>query len=125
MDSNAWLIGCVAALLAAGLTWLGALRWFGRKLLVSAARIGKLEKARHTLTQQNAQARKQVEQMTAELGQLRHTLKRIDGAKAQELRVSAASHSFEDSGPFVEPSENFEAPADGFADTHFFMPKKV
>jgi uncharacterized protein HemX len=124
MDDKAWLIVGAAALLVAGLAWLGAMWWFGRQLRVSAARVSKLEKARATLTQQNSQARKQIEQLSAELGELRQTLKRADAAKAQELRVSAAAQGFADSGPFVEPAENFEAPADGFADTQFFMPKK-
>ncbi len=125
MDSIAWLITGAAASLAAGLAWLAAMWWFGRQMSAAAARLSKLEKARHALTQQNSQARKQVEQLSAELNELRHTLKRIDAAKAQQLRVSAATQSsFEDSGPFVEAAENFDEAANGFADTHFFMPKK-
>ncbi|MCV2366500.1 hypothetical protein [Roseateles oligotrophus] len=124
MDSNAWLIGGSAAVLAAGLAWLGAMWWFGRKLAAAAARVGKLEKARQTLNQQNSQARKQVEQLQAELAELRHTLTRQDAAKAQQQRVHAARQSFEDSGPFIEATDPVATPADGFADTHFFMPKK-
>lgn len=124
MDSPAWLIGCAAAVLAAGLTWFAASWWFGRKLAVAAARVSKLEKARQTLNQQNSQARKQLEQLQAEVAELRHTLSRLDAAKAQQLRVTAASRNFEDSGPFVETSKPLESPADGFAETHFFMPKK-
>lgn len=124
MDSSSWLIVGGAAVLTAALTWGAASWWFGRKLLLSRARVSKLEKARQTLSQQAAQARKQNGQMQAELAELRLTQTRQDALRAQELRVHAASQSFEDSGPFVEAPENWEVPADGFADTHFFMPKK-
>jgi hypothetical protein len=125
MDTNAWLMGLGGALLLAALTWAGAMWWFGRKLLRSTVRAHKLEKARQTLTQQNAQARRQIEHLLIEVAELRRQLCRLDAAKAQQMRVSAASHDFTDSGPFVEAAEPVETPADGFADTHFFMPKKL
>ncbi len=125
MDSSSWLIVGGAAALTAALTWLAASWWFGRQLARSLTRVSKLEKARQTLNQQNAQARKQHEQVQAELAALRHTLTRQDAARAQEQRVQAARQGFEDSGPFVEPTEPLDGPPDGFADTHFFMPKKV
>jgi TolA-binding protein len=128
MNSNSWLIVGAAAALAAALTWAATSWWFGRKLLLSRARVNKLEKTRQTLSQQATQARKQHEQMQAELAELRHSLTRLtryEAAKAQEQRVLAASQGFEDSGPFVEPPDHLDNPADGFADTHFFMPKKL
>lgn len=125
MDTNAWLMGIGGALLLAALTWAAATWWFGRKLLRAALRTQKLEKARQTLTQQNAQASRQIEHLLIEVAELRRQMSRLDAAKAQQMRVSAASQGFADSGPFVEAAEPVEPPADGFADTHFFMPKKL
>ena len=113
----------LALILGAALGGLSAIWWWGRKLTAARARVAKLEAAREALKQQNAQARKQVEQLQAEVAELRHALGKIDAAKAQELRVQAASRILPDQGPFLGAAQPPSATSDGFAQTQVFLPK--
>ncbi|MEJ6006472.1 hypothetical protein WG899_13015 [Paucibacter sp. AS339] len=121
MNDYGWLITCgvIAALTGGGTYW-----WLARKLSAAVARMGKLEAARATLKQQNGQARKQVDQLQTEVAELRHALSKIDAVRAQELRVQAASRALPDTGPFLGDTAPHQAPADGFAKTQVFLPRK-
>ncbi len=102
---------------------LAATGWWRRPLQASRARVSKLEAAREALKQQNAQARKQIEQLQAELAELRHALGKVDAARAQALRVQAASRERPDTGPFLGDAAPHLSNSDGFAQTQVFLPK--
>ncbi|MCV2349950.1 hypothetical protein [Paucibacter sp. Y2R2-4] len=116
-------MGLLALIVGAGLGGLIASWWWLRPLNAAKARVAKLEAAREALKQQNAQARKQVEQLHADVAELRHALGKIDAARAQELRVQAASRSLPDQGPFLGEAQAPSPAGDGFAQTQVFLPR--
>jgi len=117
------LMSLLALIVGAGFGGLLASWWWLRPLNAAKARVAKLEAAREALKQQNSQARKQIEQSNAEVAELRHALGKIDAARAQELRVQAASRSLSDPGPFLGEAPPPASAGDGFAQTQVFLPR--
>lgn len=118
MDSNNWLMAAAGLVLGAGLAWAGAVWWFGRQLKAAAARLDKTEKARQFAATQTTQARKQIETLQQELGELRH-------AAQQKVHLSQpAPTSPEMILPLGTDAPRKAGPGDGFADTQVLLPSK-
>jgi len=118
MDTQQSLMLVAAFLIGAGIAWGAASWWFGRRLKGAAAGLERVEKARQFAAQQAAQARKQIETLQHEMGELRQKLstRRGAGVAPPPVEVRPAPPSFE---PEPEPPA---PPPDGFADTQVLMP---
>jgi sRNA-binding protein len=106
----------LALLLASIVTWSACRWWYGRKLEVAAHRLQKSDKGRLFSQEQTLQARRQVEQLKAELASHQQTAIESQAARRRtaelEQALAAAERSAApDSGrlPLVS--------AHGFADT--------
>lgn len=127
MDANQWLIaaaGFLAGLAAAG---GAAFWWFSRQMKAAAARVDKVEKARQFAGQQVTQARKQVEALQKELGELKHaakagTLRQFRNSEPPPISEPAAFDPFLPLAPAAPPPSSSP---DGFADTLVLRPKKT
>lgn len=119
MDAQQSLVALAAFVIGAGLAWVAARWWFGRQLAAAAAQQDKVNKAREFAAQLAAQARKQIEQLQKELGELRLA------GKPQAPRVEALKPVADEVMLRVIGAESRpELPADGFADTQVLMPRK-
>ena len=100
-------------LIAAVATWLVCRHWYGRKLAAAAQRLYKSDQSRLLSQQQSQQARKQIEQMRAEMEFLRKKPSEasVHRERAQALEVALFSTSAHDDAAEAEPA------AHGFADT--------
>jgi len=118
MDSNHWLMAIAGLVIGIGLAWGAAMWRFGRLLKQAALRLEKTEKARQFSATQTTQARKQIEALQHELGELRHAMQH----KAHIAR------SLPDSPEMILPVADTPAsrsgPGDGFADTQILLPSK-
>lgn len=126
MDANQWLIAAAAFLIGAAVAGAAAFWWFSRQLKAAAARVDKVEKARQFAGQQVTQARKQVEALQKELGDLKHAAKAAlrparHAEPAPAAESAAALDPFLPLAPVAPPPA---ASADGFADTLVLKPKK-
>ncbi len=122
MLAGALLLG---ALIAGGLLFW----WFGRQLKLSALKLERVEKARQFAAQQAAQARKQVEQLQKELGELRqaHGIRTPRTAAHVELAPAASAEPLSaaqvaEALPLVAAPPRPPAAPDGFADTQIQLP---
>jgi len=108
----------IGALLGAG----GVYAAMGSRLKAALKRLGKYDHARAQLEQQNAQARKQIEQLQHDLADLRQELAHLSSpGGARMLKQSEAAASAE---PLLGISSMFDADpsqADGFAQTQISL----
>jgi hypothetical protein len=111
MELQHWWAVLPAFLIGAAAAWAAATWWFGRKLKGASAGLERVEKARHFAAQQAAQARKQIETLQHEMGELRQRL----GSRGR------SPSAFSESRP--PPPEPPAAP-DGFADTQVLLPRR-
>jgi len=111
MELQHWLAALPAFLIGAAAACAGATWWFKRKLKGAMAGLERVEKARQFAAQQAAQARKQIESLQQELGELRQRL---------GLRGRSAPAFSESRPPPPEPP----AAPDGFADTQVLLPRR-
>eukprot|EP01137_Pigoraptor_chileana_P019460 Opistho-2@80539 len=118
MDVQQALVAAAVLLVWGGAVWGAALWWFGRKLKRALAGQARLEKARHFAAQQAAQARKQIESLQQEMGELRQAAKGR-GANPAAHRVVPAAPLGDAPSPPPSPSN------DAFADTQVLMPRKI
>ncbi|MEJ6002022.1 hypothetical protein [Paucibacter soli] len=118
MDSNQWLMAIAGLALGAAAAWGGAVWWFGRMLKQAAARLDKTEKARQFAATQTTQARKQIESLQHELGELRH-------AAQHKVHINPPAPSGPEMMlPVGGTAPRKPAPGDGFADTQVLLPSK-
>lgn len=117
MEARHWLMVAVALLIEGGLVWGAAWFWFGRKLQRVAGHQDRVDKARQFAAQQASQARKQVETLQNELGELRRQLTAIKRNKPWAPAPLPP--------PPVAPPPWPDAPDDGFADTQLQLPPKL
>lgn len=120
MDTQQWVAAVLGAVLGGGVAWGVAMFVFGRQLKAAAARQDKLDKAREFAAQQVSQARRQIETLQKELGELR-----------QQQQASRPSPAWAEAPAAVEmpilgldSSASRKPPADGFADTQVILPHK-
>jgi hypothetical protein len=112
----AFALGAVLA--GSGVGW-----WLSRQIQNAGTRLARSEHAREQSGQQLTQARRQIETLQMELGE-------VDRARRQQAvaRVRAQHHT----GPgeldgrqvVATPREDTDKPADGFADTMLLMPDR-
>ncbi|MEH0167488.1 hypothetical protein ABT392_21285 [Paucibacter sp. JuS9] len=126
MDANQWLIAAAGFLAGLGVAGGAAFWWFSRQMKAAAARVDKVEKARQFAGQQVTQARKQVEALQKELGELKHaakaaTLRPFKHSEPPQPEAPAAIDPFLPLAPAAPPTP---VGADGFADTLVLKPKK-
>lgn len=126
MDANQWLIAAAAFLIGAGVAGAAAFWWFSRQMKAAAARVDKVEKARQFAGQQVTQARKQVEALQKELGDLKHAAKTVlrPAVRAAEAPPPAVPEALDPFLPLAPVAPPPPASADGFADTLVLKPKK-
>jgi len=118
MDSNYWLMAIAGLVIGIGLAWGAAMWWFGRLLKQAALRLDKTEKARQFSATQTTQARKQIEALQHELGELRHAMQ-------HKVHVNQpAPAGPEMILPVGSTAPRKPAPGDGFADTQILLPTK-
>jgi len=118
MDSKHWLMAIAGLVFGIGLAWGAAMWWFGRLLKQAALRLDKTEKARQFAATQTTQARKQIEALQHELGELRHAMQ-------HKVHAShAAPAGPEMILPAGSPAPHKPSPGDGFADTQILLPSK-
>jgi len=118
MDTNQWLMAAAGLLIGAGLAWGAAMWWFGRQLKQATLRLEKTEKARQFAATQTTQARKQIEALQHELGELRH-------AAHHKVHINQpAPTGPEMILPVGSTAPRKPAPGDGFADTQILLPSK-
>jgi len=123
MDTNQWFVAIGVIVASCAATWLGTRWWYGRKLVVSLARIRKLEKAREVSFQQTTQARKQLEQLQREMAELRRPPGQREVAKPN-TQAPEEPHRATDN-PLLRPDSVDEpaAPHHGFAETQVIFPQ--
>lgn len=125
MDANQWLIAVAGFLIGAVLAGGAAFWWFGRQLKAAADRVDKVEKARQFAGQQVTQARKQVEALQKELGDLKHAAKTaLRPARPADTLPPAEPEAFDPFLPLAASAPPPAVSADGFADTLVLKPKK-
>lgn len=127
MDANQWLIAGIAFLVGLVVAGGAAFWWFSRQMKAAAARVDKVEKARQFAGQQVTQARKQVEALQKELGELKHAakagaLRQFRNSEPPPISEPAALDPFLPLAPSAPPASKS---ADGFADTLVLRPKKT
>lgn len=116
MEARHWLMVAAALLIGGGVAWAAAWWWFGRQLQRAAGQQDRVDKARQFAAQQASQARKQVELLQSELGELRRQLTALKRNKPWTPSAPM---------PIEPPSPAPEAPDDGFADTQLQLPGKL
>jgi biopolymer transport protein ExbB/TolQ len=106
----------LALLVASVVTWAACRWWYGRKLAAAAHRLQKSDKSRLFSQEQTLQARRQVEQLKADLASHQQSAAASQAAQRRATQLEEALHASErpvlaDSGrmPLVS--------AHGFADT--------
>jgi len=109
----AWTIGLLAASAA---TLLACRWWYGRKLTAAAHRLHKSDKGRLFSQQQTLQARKQVEQLKAELAAHRKAAVDTAAARQRTQELETALVAAERSVRIDIAARPALAPS-GFADT--------
>lgn len=111
MDGSAMAVGglVVGALLAGLGVWL----WSQRQIKILADRIVHLEQARHQAMDQNTHARRQLEHLQKETGELRHLLARSGAAVPTPKPLPP--------DPVQERLEEQKAEASGFAATQLIQ----
>ncbi len=117
MDIQQSWVAVAAFLIGAGLAWGFASWWFGRRLKGAAAGIERVEKARQFAAQQAAQARKQIETLQHEMGELRQKLNNRGRGPTPAVAPAVEVR------PAPPGSEPPSPPPDGFADTQVLMPR--
>ncbi len=118
LDAQQSLVMGAAFVIGAGAAWAAAPWWFGRQLRAAAARQDKVDKAREFAAQQASQARKQIEALQRELGELRHA------SRPQGPRVDVQAAPPEVLLPVLGAEPKPGQPSDGFADTQVLAPRK-
>lgn len=119
LDAQQTLVAGVALVIGAGAAWGVAHWWFGRQLRAAAARQDKVDKAREFAAQQASQARKQIEALQKELGDLRHP------SRPHGPRVDVQAPTPEVMLPVLgADSKPGNLPTDGFADTQVLAPRR-
>lgn len=118
MDVQQALTAAGVLLVWGGLVWGAAFWWFGRKLKRALAGQARIEKARQFAAQQAAQARKQIESLQQEMGELRQAAKGRSPSPPAH-RVVPAAPAGDAPSPSPSPSN------DAFADTQVLMPRKI
>jgi hypothetical protein len=117
LDAQQSVVAGAAFVIGAGAAWGAAQWWFGRQLRAAAAKQDKVDKAREFAAQQASQARKQIEALQKELGDLRHASRpqgpRVEVQAPPEVMLPVLG---------AEPKPGL--PADGFADTQVLAPRK-
>jgi biopolymer transport protein ExbB/TolQ len=106
----------LALLVASVVTWAACRWWYGRRLLTAAHRLQKCDKSRLFSQEQTLQARRQIEQLKADLASHQQSAAENQAARRRAAQLEEALHAGErpalaDSGrmPLVS--------AHGFADT--------
>jgi sRNA-binding protein len=106
----------LALVVASVVTWAACRWWYGRKLLAAAHRLQKSDKGRLFSQEQTLQARRQIEQLKAELASHQQSAAENQATRKRAAQIEAALQAGErpvlaDSGrmPLVS--------AHGFADT--------
>lgn len=127
MDANQWLIAVAGFLVGLVLTGGAAFWWFSRQLKAAAERVDKVEKARQFAGQQVTQARKQVEALQKELGELKHAAKSAlrPARPSDTVPPPAEPEAFDPFLPLAAAAPPPAASPDGFADTLVLRPKKT
>ncbi len=99
------------------LTWTACHWWYGRKLLAAAQRLQKSDKGRQFSQEQTLQARRQVEQLKAELES--HQRSAGESQAAARLRAARREEERRAAERVPEPDASFMpiVAAHGFADT--------
>jgi len=116
MDLLQALVLVVALVAASAATW-AACRWFyGKKLVLAAARLKKSDQSRLFSQQQTAQAKKQIEALKKELDEQRKIVVETEASRQRtrelELALLAAEKVVEDNSGMMPL-----VPKNGFADT--------
>lgn len=115
MDTRHGLMMAAALLIGGAAGWAAAWWWLGRKLKRVVGHQDRVDKARQFAAQQASQARKQVETLQNELGELRHQLTALKRSKPWQPVPPV---------PVPPPAALPEARDDGFADTQIQLPLK-
>jgi len=118
MDAQQWLMTVMAFLVGAGLAWVGAHWWFGRKLKELAGARERHDAARHLASQQAAQARKQIEMLQQEMAEMRLAAQRRNQRAEAQAHASAPAPL-----PIFGATGPGELPSDGFPQTQI-LPRK-
>ncbi|MDM4766059.1 hypothetical protein [Pelomonas sp. SE-A7] len=124
MDANQWLIAVLGFLAGGVLVGGGLFWWCGRQLKAAAARVDKVEKARQFAGQQVTQARKQVEALQKELGELKHASKAALKPAHAPAAAPTEPAAFDPFLPLAQGAAPPPAGSDGFADTLVLRPHK-
>lgn len=121
MNTQQWLMAVAGLVIGAGAAWGAAVWWFGRQLKAAQAKQDKVDKAREFAAQQASQARRQIEALQKELGDLRQ---QFNQQQAQAPRQAAPQSPAPVEMPIlgVDPTPS-RPPADGFAETQV-MPQR-
>lgn len=121
MDTQQWLVAVAGLVIGAGIAWGVAIWWFGRQIKTALAKQDKVDKAREFAAQQASQARRQIEALQKELGDLRQ---QFHQQQAQAPRQTPAQSPAPVEMPIlgVDPTPP-RPPADGFAETQV-MPQR-
>ncbi len=122
IDGQQALAALMGLLAGGGLSALGARWWFGRRLRAAAARQDKVDKARDFAAQQASQARRQIESLQKELGELRLQHQQLQ-RQQRPAGLPAASGPAELPILGVDPAPP-KPSADGFADTQLILPRR-
>lgn len=120
MDAQTWLMAAAGAVIGAGAAWGGAVWWFGRQLKAGQAKQDKVDKAREFAAQQASQARRQIEALQKELGELRQQVQQLGQTPRRAAPQAPAPVEMPILG--VDPVPPRPA-ADGFAETQV-MPQQ-
>jgi len=128
MDNSYWLLaaGGVGAVFGAGGAWaLAVLRW-NRLSRDYRNQLSKSEQARQFVMQQGDQARRQVEALQKEVGELRHRLaSQSPQAAASVMQAEVTPISDEElllQASLMADLEPDEPDAEGFAKTQMILP---
>ena len=107
----------IAVVVASLVTWAVCQWWYGRKLVAAAHRLQKSDKGRQFSQEQTLQARRQIEQLKAELeSHQRSATESQTAARLRAVQLEEARYAAERS---PTPSSGFMpiVAAHGFADT--------
>lgn len=127
MDVQQGVAALMGLLAGGGLSALGARWWFGRRLRAAAARQDKVDKAREFAAQQASQARRQIETLQKELGELRLQHQQLQQQWQRQQRPAAGAPAPQGSAelPILGVAPTPPQPAgDGFADTQLILPRR-
>jgi uncharacterized protein YdgA (DUF945 family) len=120
MDTQQLLMAVAGLVVGAAAAWGGAVWWFGRQLKTAHAKQDKVDKAREFAAQQASQARRQIEALQKELGELRLQVQQLGQTPRRAAPQAPAPVEMPILG--VDPTPPRPA-ADGFAETQV-MPQR-